>query len=208
MRMRPTAGLLSPILIAATIAMLLLSPAAFAQSATSTHWSKWTGPRLDHPIPISPPAETTAHNDAQPTTAQSQLRLEGTWELNEVFSPGGSDPALFTFSAGPDADHGTVVMSDTFIFTGNPSCIPAQGAWKRIGDRSFIGKHKCFAFDDDNGFAPAGWVIWRYAVTLSQDGSSLFGRTVLDFYDADGTYLFSSPAALQGSKMDPGAPPR
>jgi hypothetical protein len=188
---------------------LILSVAAIAsaQDQVSQHsagWSKWSGPRLI----LDPNAPLIGPEQGGLEQPDSPARLEGTWELNESFSPGGSDPALYTFSAGPDPDHGTVVMSDTYIFTGNPSCIPAQGAWQRIANRSFVGKHKCFAYDDNNGFAPAGWVIWRYAVTLSQDGSSLFGRTVLDFYDANGNYLFSSPAALQGSRMVPQAPPR
>ena len=201
----PTA-LWSAIMLALTLS--LAAPAgAQSRAAHANPWSKWTGPRvvLDPNAPITLPEPSgRSHTAAQP---DSPLRLEGTWEINEIFSPGSADPALFTFSAGADADHGTVVMSDTYIFTGNPSCIPAQGAWKRIGDRSFIGKHKCFAFDDNNGFAPAGWAIWRYAAVLSEDGSTLFGRTVLDFYDADGTYLFSAVAALQGTRMDPQAPP-
>ena len=192
--------LLSMLLVAASLAFATAS--AFAQSPQRAPWSKWSGPRLrlDPSAPITSPRDTEAQPD-------SPMRLEGTWELNEAFSPGGLDPALFTFSAGPDADHGTVVMSDSFIFTGNPSCIPAQGAWTRVGDRSFVGKHKCFAFDDNNGFAPDGFVIWRYAVAISADGNSLFGRAVLDFYDANGNYLFSGPCALQGTRMVAEPPP-
>jgi len=199
-------ALRSAIMLALTLSLATVAGAQ-ARASHGNPWSKWTGPRVvldPNARIVAPEISGRTHEATQP---DSPLRLEGTWEINEIFGPGSSDPALFTFSAGPDADHGTVVMSDTYIFTGNPSCIPAQGAWKRIGDRSFIGKHKCFAFDDNNGFAPDGWVIWRYAVVLSEDGSTAFGKTVLDFYDADGNYLFSSVGALQGTRMDPQAPP-
>ena len=83
-------------------------------------------------------------------------------------------------------------MSDTYMFTANPSCINAQGVWRRIGDASFVGTHKAFCFDANNGFQPDGWQIWRYAVTLSADGNSLLGRSRLDLYDANG-----NPAVLK-----------
>jgi hypothetical protein len=142
----------------------------------------------------------------QPAVNDSQLRLEGTWEVSEILS-GVAVPSLFTFSAGSDADHGTVVMSDTYMFTANPSCINAQGSWKRISNGSFVGTHKAFCFDADNRFLPDGWQIWRYAVTLTGDGNSLLGRSRLELYDANGNLVSATPLTLQGTRMDVEGPP-
>ena len=190
-----------------------LSATADAQSLQPTQsiapFNKWFARGVtDEVTSLKFPANrlSLTQDANQPAANDSQLRLEGTWEISEILS-GGAVPSLFTFSAGPDTDHGTVVMSDTYMFTANPSCINAQGSWKRVGNGSFVGRHKAFCFDANNGFQPDGWQIWRYAVTLTGDGNSLLGRSRLELYDANGNLVSSTPLTLQGTRMDVEGPP-
>lgn len=200
------------ILLSLTVVSLvfILAAGASAQSSpASKHavsWAKWFKAGASSATDLSDLRQF--QQEISGDHGGAQLRLEGTWQISQIFSPGDEDPSLYTFSAGADADNGTVVMSDSFIFTASPSCISAQGAWKRIGDRSFLGTQKAFCFDPDNGFLPAGYITWRYAVTLSEDGSSLFGRELLQLFDLDGNLLAGGPAALQGTRMEAQLPPQ
>jgi hypothetical protein len=212
MKIRLNSG--PPYMTGLVVALTLsLAATGSAQSIAPTQpaapLNKWFARGVtDDPSSLTLPFDQPGLRQAgtQNAVSGSQLRLEGTWEISEILSFG-SVPSLFTFSAGPDADHGTVIMSDTYMFTANPSCINAQGSWKRIGDASFVGTHKAFCFDANNGFQPDGWQIWRYAVTLSADGNSLLGRSRLNLYDANGNLLSSTLETLQGTRMDAQGPP-
>ncbi len=127
-------------------------------------------------------------------------RLEGTWQVTQTFSDH-DDVGLYTFSAGSDANNGTVVWQDQYVFTANPSCINGQGGWKRTGGHSYIGTQISFCFDADNGFVPAGYLKIRYSVRTNNQGTSLSGDSVFEGYDTDGHLVFSATATLQGTRM-------
>lgn len=188
--------------------ILLLVAGAAAQTVDHRSTLPWKWLTSGAAADGTPLADFSKAISQLPSGSGEQLRLEGTWQISQLFTPDDADPSLYTFSGGADPDHGTVVMSDSFIFTASPSCINAQGSWKRIGDRSFVGTHKAFCFDPDNGFVPAGYVLWQYAVTLSEDGSTLLGRELLQLFDLDGNLLAGGPAALQGTRLEAHLPPQ
>jgi hypothetical protein len=136
------------------------------------------------------------------------LRLEGAWRATETFGDGSVFRILFTFGAGKDADNGVVAHSDELFFTAAPSCLTAQGVWKRTGDRNFIATDEGFCFDTNNGFAPAGKVKFKAAIRLNEKGSQFKGTLHIEGFDVDGNLVFSDDATLHGTRMRAEPPPK
>jgi hypothetical protein len=111
------------------------------------------------------------------------------------------DVALFTFGAGQD-NTGIVVHSDNLFFTAAPSCLPAQGVWKKAaGKNTFEATDEGFCFDTFNGFAPVGKIQFRTSVQVDDKWTTFTGHTYLDAFDPDGNLVFSDNATLQGARM-------
>src|SRR6185369_13840855 len=66
-----------------------------------------------------------------PSEKDAPHGIEGTWRATGSFDSGGSDIALFTFGAGARDDQGVVTHSDNLFFVPAPSCLTAQGVWKK-----------------------------------------------------------------------------
>ena len=126
--------------------------------------------------------------------------LEGTWQVTQDFGDH-ADVGLYTFSAGSNANNGTVVWEDQFVFTPNPSCVTGQGGWTRTGGHSFNGTQISFCFDATNGYLPAGYLKIRYSITIDSVGAHLNGNSVFEGYDTDGHLVFTANATLQGTRM-------
>jgi hypothetical protein len=132
--------------------------------------------------------------------------LEGTWRATETFASGDVFRVLFTFGAGKD-NSGTVAHSDELFLTAAPSCLSAQGVWKRTGERRFIATDEGFCFDTFNGFVPAGKIKFKSAVRLNNQGTEFTGTLHIEGFDVDGNLVFSDDAALHGERMRAEAPP-
>jgi hypothetical protein len=138
-----------------------------------------------------------------------KTRLEGTWIITQSMGRDFSETSFYTFGAGKDANEGVAAFSDQFLFVPNPSCLPGQGVWKRTADRSYIGTHESVCYDTDNGFAPAGFLKFRYSLTLNDPGTALTGRAHLEAFDPDGNPVpFSADLTLRGVRMQAQAPPQ
>jgi hypothetical protein len=132
--------------------------------------------------------------------------LPGTWRSTETFDPFSVFKVLFTFSAGQEANNGTVIHSDELFLTGGPSCLPAQGVWKRTGERKFIATDEGFCFDTFNNFAPAGKIKFKSAITVNRQGSEFDGTMHIEGFDVDGNLVFTADADLHGARMRAEAP--
>jgi hypothetical protein len=82
-----------------------------------------------------------------------------------------------------------------------PSCLPAQGVWKRTGERSFIGTDEGFCFDSNSGFDPAGKIKFRYSINLNKQGTEFTGNLTVEGYDVLDNLVFSDTATLHGARM-------
>jgi hypothetical protein len=143
---------------------------------------------------------------AGPSGNDAPHGIEGTWRATGSFDSGGSDIALFTFGAGKDGE-GVVAHSDNLFLVAVPSCLTSQGVWKKAGDKNFIATDEAFCFDSTNGFAPAGTIRFRTAVTVSDKWTQFSGRLHIDAFDNDGNLVFSDDATVQGTRMQVIAPP-
>jgi hypothetical protein len=135
--------------------------------------------------------------------------LEGTWRATETFGPEEVFKVLFTFGAGKD-DNGTVVHSDELFFVPSPSCLTAQGVWKRTGERRFIATDEGFCFDSSGQpptFEPAGKIKFKSAIGLNNQGTEFTGTMHIEGFDVDGNLVFSADADLHGVRMRAEAPP-
>jgi hypothetical protein len=133
-------------------------------------------------------------------------KLDGTWRATETFGPNDVFKVLFTFGAGKDANNGIVVHSDELFLTGGPSCLSAQGVWKRTGERKFIATDEGFCFDTFNNLAPAGKIKFKSAISLNNQGTEFDGTMHIDAFDVDGNLVFSTDADLHGVRMRAEAP--
>ena len=141
------------------------------------------------------------------TNAEDEDRnaLEGSWRGTETFGPD-SFRLVYTFGAGKNANNGIVVHSDELFLTAPPSCLTAQGVWKRTGERRFIATDEGFCFDTFSGFAPAGKVKFKAGITLNNQGNEFNGTLHVEGYDVDGTLVFTSDGTLHGVRMRAEAP--
>lgn len=111
------------------------------------------------------------------------------------------DHALFTFGAGRD-NLGVVTRSDNLFFTAAPSCLPAQGVWKKApGKNSFVATDEGFCFDTFNNFAPAGKIQFRTSIQVDDNWTTFNGHTHLVAFDPDGNIVFEDEGDLQGTRM-------
>ena len=140
-------------------------------------------------------------SDPPVSPADAPHGIEGTWRVDGVFSGGNTDQALFTFGAGRD-NLGVVTHSDNLFFTAAPSCLPAQGVWKKgPGKNSFVATDEGFCFDTFNNFAPAGKIQFRTTVTVDDHWTTFTGNTHLVAFDPDGNMVFEDTGTLQGTRM-------
>jgi hypothetical protein len=143
----------------------------------------------------------TVVSDAPVPPADAPHGIEGTWRVAGTFDSGNSDQALFTFGAGRD-NLGVVTHSDNLFFTAAPSCLPAQGVWKKgPGKNSFVATDEGFCFDTFSNFAPAGRIQFRTVVTVDDHWTTLTGQTHLVAFDPDGNIVFEDDGTLQGTRM-------
>ena len=133
--------------------------------------------------------------------------LEGTWRATETFSPTDVFRVLFTFGAGKNDNNGIVVHSDELFLTGSPSCLSAQGVWKRTGERRFIATDEGFCFATFNGFVPDGKIKFESAIRLNNQGTEFNGNMHIEGFDVDGNLVFTADADLHGVRMRAEAPP-
>lgn len=151
------------------------------------------------------PQDTNINTVKQSSEEDDKTFLEGTWRGTETF---GSDSfkILYTFGAGKNANNGIVVHSDELFLVGSPSCLSAQGVWKRTGERRFIATDEGFCFDTFNGFAPAGKIKFKVGITLNSQGNEFIGTEHVEAYDPDGTLVFTTDGTLHGVRMRAEAP--
>jgi hypothetical protein len=96
--------------------------------------------------------------------------------------------------------------SDNLFFVPAPSCLPAQGVWKRTGDRTFIATDEGFCFDSTQNFAPGGKIKFKTAIKLNKQGTEFTGHLHFEFFDVFGNLIFSDDATLSGARMQAEAP--
>jgi hypothetical protein len=181
------------------VVIAMMGTAASAQS-------KW-GSRTIHRGTTTQDANATA--SSQNAEDDDRNSLEGTWRATESFSDGGNFKVLFTFSAGKNANNGTVVHSDELFFVPSPSCLPSQGVWKRASERRFIATDEGFCFDSSGQpptFEPVGKIKFKSALKLNNQGTEFDGAMHIDAFDVDGNLVFSTDAVLHGARMRAEAP--
>jgi hypothetical protein len=182
-------------MLSVLIAAALLPAAAQAQSRHG--WGDKT---------VRGGAAGQAAGESQNGEPGDRNALEGTWRATESFGPGGTFKVLFSFHAGRDGNGGTSSHSDELFFTAAPSCLPAQGVWKRTGDRTFVATDEGFCFDTFGGFAPAGAIKFKSAITLNAQGTAFDGTLHVEGFDAGGNLVFTTDADLHGERMRAEAP--
>lgn len=152
----------------------------------------------------SVPAVSRDHNgDAE---ADDAVRVEGTWRGKGTFDSGSQDVFLYTFGAGKSHSNGVVTHSDNLFFVPAPSCLTAQGAWKRTGSNSFIATDEAYCFDSTNDFAFGGTIRFKTAIKLNPRGTAFEGRIHLDAFDPDGNLVFSDDGTIQATRVVAKAP--
>jgi hypothetical protein len=148
------------------------------------------------------------HEQASDPDADDFARLEGTWRANGKFNGGNTDQILYTFGAGKNPNKGIVVHSDNLFFVAAPSCLTAQGVWRRTGIRSFVATDEAFCFDSTTlAFNPAGKIRFEIGIKLNAAGNQFVGTIHIDAFDPDGNEVFSDSGTLQGTRMQAEAPP-
>ncbi|HKZ81624.1 MAG TPA: hypothetical protein VJ124_25370 [Pyrinomonadaceae bacterium] len=132
--------------------------------------------------------------------------LEDTWRATETFSDGSVFRVLFTFGAGKNQSNGVVTHSDELFLVASPSCLTAQGVWKKTGRRNYTVTDEGFCFDTDNGLAPAGKIKFKSAIKLNRRGNEFSGNMHIEGFLVNGTLVFSDDAVLHGERMPVEAP--
>ena len=154
-------------------------------------------------------------NDDRDDDGDNDRALSGTWRTIETFPDGFSAKVLFTFGAGKR--DGIVVHSDELFLVPAPSCITAQGVWKRTGERRFIATDEGFCFDTFGlvltpptfpSFAPAGKIKFDSAIKLNHRGNEFDGTLHVTAFDVDGNLVFTADGTLHGVRMRAEAPPQ
>jgi len=168
--------------------------------------SKWGGRNTRRGAPTQ---DANANAGSQGAEDDDRNSLEGTWRTTESFVEGGVFRALFTFSAGKSANNGTDIHSDELFFVPSPSCLSAQGVWKRTGERKFISTDEGFCFDSSGQpptFEPFGKIKFKSAIRLNNQGTEFDGMEHIEAFDLDGNLVFSTDGALHGIRMRAEAP--
>src|SRR6267378_4272347 len=129
--------------------------------------SKWGSRGARHAAPTQ---DANANAGSPSAEDDDRNSLEGTWRTTESFSDGSVFRVLFTFSAGKNANNGTDIHSDELFFVPSPSCLSAQGVWKRTGERRFIATDEGFCFNSPN-FDPFGKIKFKSAIKLNNQGT-------------------------------------
>jgi hypothetical protein len=179
--------------------LILLVTAMMA--AVASGQSKW-GNRTARRGVGTQAANTNAGN--QNAEEDDKNTLEGTWRATESFSDGGVFKVLFTFSAGKNANNGTVVHTDELFFVPSPSCLSAQGVWKRTGERQFIATDEGFCFDSSGQpptFEPFGKIQFKSAIKLNNQGTEFSGKLHVEAFDVDGNLVFTTDGDLHATRM-------
>lgn len=187
--------------LALLISAMMAIPAS-AQSGLHRGWAEKMA-RKGH---ASSAANANTANHSSEADDDDRVRLEGTWRASGKFS-GGTDEILYTFGAGKDPSKGVVVHSDNLFLVAVPSCLSAQGVWKRTGPKSFIATDEGFCFDSTQDFAPAGKIKFEIAIRLNRPGTEFDGTIHIDGFDPDGNLVFSDDGELHGTRMQAEAPP-
>ena len=197
--MRGTRSSFGLLCLTASVALGLLSSSGLSAQPIQNGWlAKFSQRGVSSSL--SNASAATNPTDASPG-------IEGTWRTAGSFDSGGTDQALFTFSAGRNDGEGTVLHSDNLFFVAAPSCLTSQGVWRKAGDKTFIATDEAFCFDTTNNFAPAGTIRFRTAVTVGDKGITLTGKLHIDAFDTNGTLVFTDDGTIQGSRMLAVAPP-
>jgi hypothetical protein len=156
---------------------------------------------------IQSPIASTEERSSRDDDDEKEV-LEGTWRTTESFADGSVFRVLLTFGAGKNADNGVVNHSDELFFTAAPSCLPAQGVWKRNGTRRFIETAEGFCFDTNSGFAPSGKIKLRSSLRLNSHGNEFTGRLHIEGFDVADNLVFTDDADLRGVRMRAEPPPK
>lgn len=146
-------------------------------------------------------SNSNSHDDED-----NAVRLEGTWRATETFGDLSVFRILFTFGAGKNANSGVVNHSDELFLVSAPSCLTAQGVWKKAGERNFIATDEGFCFDTNNDFLPDGKIKFKSAIRLNRQGSEFNGRMHIEGFDVNGVLVFEDDALLHGERMTAEAP--
>ena len=154
-------------------------------------------------------AASNARNESSEDSDDDGVRgtLEGTWRATETFDDGSVFRVLYTFGAGKNSKNGVVTHTDELFLTAAPSCLPAQGVWKRTGERKVIVTDEGFCFDTLNGFAPDGKIKFEASIKLNNQGTEFNGTLHIEGFLVDDTLVFSADAILHGIPMLAEAPP-
>jgi hypothetical protein len=152
------------------------------------------------------PAIAASNNNSHDDDDDNNVRLEGTWRATEAFADGSVFRVLFTFGAGKNSNSGVVNHSDELFLVSAPSCLTAQGVWKKKGERNFIATDEGFCFDTNNDFLPDGKVKFKSAIRLNRQGSEFNGRMHIEGFDVNGVLVFEDDALLHAERMPAEAP--
>lgn len=142
-----------------------------------------------------------------PLALKKKAKLEGTWLATGKFGDGFVFTPLITFAPSSSDDEGTLVQTSNMDLVGPLSSSTGQGVWQKTAGRSFIASEQAFFFDATNGFAPAGTLKIREAITITDSGNEFTGRLHVEGFDTDGNQLFSDDVVLHGVRARPEAPP-
>jgi hypothetical protein len=192
--------------------IVLTGAAANAQSnGQATGWGSKRAGKGQSPSTaiqsVDPISASTVQRSSRDEDDEKE-RLEGTWRATESFANGAVFRILLTFGAGKNPDNGVVSHSDELFFTAAPSCLRAQGVWKRNGTRRFIETAEGFCFDTNNGFAPSGKIKLRSSIKLNTQGIEFTGNLHIEGFDVADNLVFTDDADLRGVRMRAEAPPK
>jgi hypothetical protein len=192
-----------------------VAPAAIKVTSQVKSWStKFSRDKVVSSIMTLAVANTAGANKAATIKNDGDdddPALEDTWRATETFGDGSVFRVLFTFGAGRNRNNGVVTHSDELFLVAAPSCLTAQGVWKRTTGRNYIATDEAFCFDTNNGFAPAGKVQFKTAIKLNRRGTEFNGNMHVDGFDlnpdtGDLILVFSTDAVLHGERMPAEAP--
>jgi hypothetical protein len=153
-------------------------------------------------------AATNARSESSEDSDDDSDRgtLEGTWRATETFGDGSVFRILYTFGAGKNSKNGVVAHTDELFLVAVPSCLTAQGVWKRTGERKFIITDEGFCFDSEHGFAPVGKIKFEAATRLNNQGTEFNGTLHIEGFDVFDNQVFTDDAILHGVRMRAEAP--
>ena len=123
--------------------------------------------------------------------AQSLQRLDGMWIFRATF-PGQTQP-VYTGTARFLAD-GTFSGPPNDQHTG-----PVFGEWIRTGKGEFAFTFVANTYDDAGNFRTTNRV--RGMMTLSDDGLSATGKTMVDIFDTAGQVILSRTSPFTGTRI-------